>query len=145
MTFTPGSDGGRFPANQDDPYTAYLIDGYEAHPSIRYKTQYKTVPPEGNAEYNVRIDCVHHDDCIKYGFPWPGYNCPGYMYVNEEFIRQGRRLIRSPYCACSGEIKRTRLSGFLVEPELPEERKRGLLARIIAFFKALFSSSATKR
>lgn len=114
------------------PYTACLIEGYEAAEIIRYETLYKTVPDGGNDRYNVKVDCEDYGYCIEHGMV-----CPGYMYVDEEFIRLGRSYVRAPYCGFCGEIKRNRKDQYSIAPDNPNRKPLGLLARFIAFLKSL--------
>lgn len=116
----------------EKPYTACLIEGYEAAEIIRYETLYKTVPDGGNDRYNVKVDCDDYNYCVTHGMV-----CPGYMYVDEEFIRLGRSYVRAPYCGFCGEIKRNRKDRYSIVPDNPDREPLGLFARFIAFLKSL--------
>ena len=124
----------------DMPYTACLIEGYEAAEIIKYKTLFKIVPDGGEGKFNVKVDCDDYDYCIEHGMV-----CPGYMYVSEEFIRRGKSYVRAPYCGFCGEIKRNRKNQYSIEPDNPDKNPIGLLARLIGFLKALLRKLAGRQ
>lgn len=124
----------------DMPYTACLIEGYEAAEIIKYKTLFKTVPDGGDDEFNVKVDCDDYDYCIEHGMV-----CPGYMYVNEEFIRRGKSYVRAPYCGFCGKIKRNRKNQYSIEPDNPDKKAPGLFARLIAFIRSIIRKLSGKR